>query len=160
MQLKKLLQTDEERAVSPVIGVILMVAITVILAAVIASFVLGLGDSQEVAPTATFDFNYDADNSQLTITHTGGDNVRSDELYVRGTDVSPAPSGSWNDNATSGTADRYADNSTELQNNPAVTSGDSWTIPVDTSEYVVRVVWESTDGSSSSELATDRGPDA
>jgi len=36
---------DSERAVSPVIGVILMVAITVILAAVIGTFVLGLGDS-------------------------------------------------------------------------------------------------------------------
>ncbi len=36
---------DDERGVSPVIGVILMVAITVILAAVIASFVLGFGDS-------------------------------------------------------------------------------------------------------------------
>ncbi|MGB9964762.1 type IV pilin [Halobacterium hubeiense] len=35
---------DDERGVSPVIGVILMVAITVILAAVIASFVLGFGD--------------------------------------------------------------------------------------------------------------------
>ena len=35
---------ETERAVSPVIGVILMVAITVILAAVIGSFVLGLGD--------------------------------------------------------------------------------------------------------------------
>ncbi|WP_394350872.1 type IV pilin [Halobacterium sp. CBA1126] len=34
---------DDERGVSPVIGVILMVAITVILAAVIASFVLGFG---------------------------------------------------------------------------------------------------------------------
>jgi len=34
-----------DRAVSPVIGVILMVAITVILAAVIGTFVLGLGDS-------------------------------------------------------------------------------------------------------------------
>ncbi|MFC7027956.1 type IV pilin [Halomicroarcula sp. GCM10025710] len=34
---------DEENAVSPVIGVILMVAITVILAAVVGSFVLGLG---------------------------------------------------------------------------------------------------------------------
>ncbi|MFP3947034.1 MAG: archaellin/type IV pilin N-terminal domain-containing protein, partial [Archaeoglobaceae archaeon] len=33
----------DEKAVSPVIGVILMVAITVILAAVIASFVFGLG---------------------------------------------------------------------------------------------------------------------
>ena len=35
----------DDRAVSPVIGVILMVAITVILAAVIGTFVLGLGDS-------------------------------------------------------------------------------------------------------------------
>jgi len=42
MQIKHLMQDDD--AVSPVIGVILMVAITVILAAVIASFVLGLGD--------------------------------------------------------------------------------------------------------------------
>ncbi|AFO57270.1 MULTISPECIES: type IV pilin [unclassified Natrinema] len=41
----KLVGTDDERAVSPVIGVILMVAITVILAAVIAAFVLDLGGS-------------------------------------------------------------------------------------------------------------------
>ncbi|MFC6716270.1 type IV pilin [Natrialbaceae archaeon GCM10025810] len=42
---KKLIGSEEERAVSPVIGVILMVAITVILAAVIAAFVLDMGDS-------------------------------------------------------------------------------------------------------------------
>ena len=37
--------TRDEDAVSPVIGVILMVAITVILAAVIAAFVFGMGSS-------------------------------------------------------------------------------------------------------------------
>ncbi|AXR79227.1 type IV pilin [Natrarchaeobaculum sulfurireducens] len=42
---KKLIGSEDERAVSPVIGVILMVAITVILAAVIAAFVLDLGGS-------------------------------------------------------------------------------------------------------------------
>ena len=48
MKLKNLFgETDDSRAVSPVIGVILMVAITVILAAVIGTFVLGLGDSVE-----------------------------------------------------------------------------------------------------------------
>ena len=36
---------DREDAVSPVIGVILMVAITVILAAVIAAFVFGMAGS-------------------------------------------------------------------------------------------------------------------
>ena len=41
MELKQLFADDS--AVSPVIGVILMVAITVILAAVIGSFVLNLG---------------------------------------------------------------------------------------------------------------------
>lgn len=49
MQLTTLFNDDS--AVSPVIGVILMVAITVILAAVIGTFVLGLGDqvSENVA---------------------------------------------------------------------------------------------------------------
>jgi len=43
----KQIETEEptDRAVSPVIGVILMVAITVILAAVIAAFVLDIGPS-------------------------------------------------------------------------------------------------------------------
>ncbi|ELK55548.1 flagellin-like protein, partial [Haloferax sp. BAB-2207] len=48
MNFKQLLAEDD--AVSPVIGVILMVAITVILAAVIGTFVLGLGD--QVGDTA------------------------------------------------------------------------------------------------------------
>jgi flagellin-like protein len=48
-------QTTENRAVSPVIGVILMVAITVILAAVIGAFVLEIGDQQETAPNTSFE---------------------------------------------------------------------------------------------------------
>ncbi|WP_338071862.1 type IV pilin N-terminal domain-containing protein [Halorutilus salinus] len=39
-------ETNDDSAVSPVIGVILMVAITVILAAVIGTFVLGLGEKR------------------------------------------------------------------------------------------------------------------
>lgn len=58
MQLKNLL--DDDSAVSPVIGVILMVAITVILAAVIATFVLGLGEQvSQTSPSATFTFDLD-----------------------------------------------------------------------------------------------------
>ncbi|ELY97549.1 hypothetical protein C482_13039 [Natrialba chahannaoensis JCM 10990] len=45
----RLVGSEDERAVSPVIGVILMVAITVILAAVIAAFVLDMGDMGENA---------------------------------------------------------------------------------------------------------------
>jgi len=55
MQRIKELFTGEDRGVSPVIGVILMVAITVILAAVIATFVIGLGDStDDVQPNVNF----------------------------------------------------------------------------------------------------------
>ena len=60
MQLRKLLNDDD--AVSPVIGVILMVAITVILAAVIATFVLGLGEQvSQTAPQASFSFDLNED---------------------------------------------------------------------------------------------------
>jgi len=43
----KLVGNDENRAVSPVIGVILMVAVTVILAAIIATMVMDMGNSVE-----------------------------------------------------------------------------------------------------------------
>ena len=46
--------TDD--AVSPVIGVILMVAVTVILAAVIGTFILGLGDNVQENPQAAVSF--------------------------------------------------------------------------------------------------------
>ena len=63
--------SKDEEAVSPVIGVILMVAITVILAAVIAAFVFGMGGtlkkSYMVAATAT---QTDADT--IEITYNGG----------------------------------------------------------------------------------------
>lgn len=45
---------SEDRAVSPVIGVILMVAVTVILAAVVSMLVLGMGSDVETHPQASF----------------------------------------------------------------------------------------------------------
>jgi flagellin-like protein len=72
----------EDRAVSPVIGVILMVAITVILAAVIGTFVLGLGDQvSESAPQAQFSFDF-ANGTYGTITHDGGDSIDDSTLSV------------------------------------------------------------------------------
>lgn len=70
---KKLIGNEEERAVSPVIGVILMVAITVILAAVIAAFVLDLGQGQSASPSAGVTFDEDA--SGVTVTWISSDRV-------------------------------------------------------------------------------------
>ncbi|MDL0131356.1 type IV pilin [Halobacterium salinarum] len=53
----------DERGVSPVIGVILMVAITVILAAVIASFVLGFGGSVNESVQAGVDVSENGDGT-------------------------------------------------------------------------------------------------
>ena len=80
MDLKKLF--TEERAVSPVIGVILMVAITVILAAVIGAFVLGIGGETQETPQVSLSFDQDANG--LDIEHRGGASVDADELEVRG----------------------------------------------------------------------------
>ena len=67
---------------SPVIGVILMVAITVILAAVIGTFVLGLGDQvQSQAPQASFSFSGSA-GSTFDITHTGGDQLDTTNIDI------------------------------------------------------------------------------
>jgi len=76
MNLRKQLGT-EERGVSPVIGVILMVAITVILAAVIGGFVLqlgsGVGDAAPQASIGVSDTNFANDSIELR--HSGGDTI-------------------------------------------------------------------------------------
>nr|WP_175417079.1 type IV pilin N-terminal domain-containing protein [Natrinema pallidum] len=79
----KLVGDEQERAVSPVIGVILMVAITVILAAVIAAFVLDLGGSvgQEAQAGVTIDVDEEANEIQIEVTSIGN----SDYVDITGT---------------------------------------------------------------------------
>lgn len=72
----------DDEAVSPVIGVILMVAITVILAAVIGTFVLGLGE--DVQDTAQAGVTFDFDGDDLTVNVVDPGNV--DSLNVTGFD--------------------------------------------------------------------------
>ena len=78
--------TDDE-AVSPVIGVILMVAVTVILAAAIGAFVLDFVQqpSTEPAPNAKFDVNWGTDSSTETVelTMRGGDTLETKYLSVQ-----------------------------------------------------------------------------
>ncbi|MCG1006588.1 type IV pilin [Halorubrum lacusprofundi] len=77
---------SDDRAVSPVIGVILMVAITVILAAVIGTFVLGLGDQLgDSAPQASFSTdNVSGSTNGLTfdVTKTGGQALDPSNIIV------------------------------------------------------------------------------
>jgi flagellin-like protein len=88
MQIPEMFKRDD--AVSPVIGVILMVAITVILAAVIAAFVFGLG-SPETAPQASIKASNMSEDG-FTIVHQGGDQIdftnNKTKLFVGGTEAS------------------------------------------------------------------------
>ena len=61
---------ENEDAVSPVIGVILMVAITVILAAVIAAFVFGMGSN--IGTTKTVAVTASQNDKEVILTYHGG----------------------------------------------------------------------------------------
>ncbi|WP_339103252.1 type IV pilin N-terminal domain-containing protein [Haloterrigena salinisoli] len=78
----RLVGSEEERAVSPVIGVILMVAITVILAAVIAAFVLDMGDDLGSEAQAGAQMSFDEDDGVMSIELTSEGNA--DEYELRG----------------------------------------------------------------------------
>jgi len=153
MQLTKVKELlTEDDAVSPVIGVILMVAITVILAAVIASFVLGLGDqAQQATPQASFSFDYEQGTS-LSVTHDGGDTIQANELYVRGDlDSSTSVSDTWGSISSSSITEVTAGNSITIDSGNKGAPSDS---------YDIRIVYETQEGDNSATLAQDQGPDA
>ncbi len=149
MQLSKLF--NDEKAVSPVIGVILMVAITVILAAVIGTFVLGLGDSiGDSAPSASYDWDQSgsgADVTSVTLTHVSGQNIDADR--VTGTVGGAAITFGADPEQQLGAA--WADNG-------QISSGDSvdWLDGDDTisGNDELRVIWTASGGGSSSTLTT------
>jgi flagellin-like protein len=140
MNIKELFTDDS--AVSPVIGVILMVAITVILAAVIGSFVLNLGGSlQQNAPQASFAFDYNADTN-VTITHETGDSIETAQLNTSGLATNSV---AWDDKVGSDTVS--AGTGAEFNNT------DPW------NSETVRVVWVSENGENSATLSTSTAPD-
>ena len=155
MNIKQLLA--EKRAVSPVIGVILMVAITVILAAVIGTFVLGLGESVQSTPQAKFAF--DNQNDNVTITHEGGDAISAKELSVAASsDFKYA-----NSTGLVGTSNA-SKTFNEMGIDGEVSAGKSVKIGKDDGSGfntdTVRVVWSDLDTDKSATLSKWSGPDA
>jgi flagellin-like protein len=136
MQLKQLFTDDD--AVSPVIGVILMVAITVILAAVIGAFVLDIGGSQEKVPQASWDISQDG--SDLEIVHDGGDSISADNLEV-----------SWDSTSyTTGDAEFTPSSGDTVDAGTELFSTSSY------GDETVQVVWNSDSGDSSQVLRSYR----
>jgi len=147
MEIKRLFA--DEDAVSPVIGVILMVAITVILAAVIGAFVLGFGGGGPSAPSVQWDTtteteDYDGTTKDWAIfEHGGGDTV----------DDATTLEAAGDNNATlqhivpGGTT--YGMNSSQ-----EFTTGSTLGATYASGAEEVTLVWSSPDSDSTQELAT------
>jgi flagellin-like protein len=146
MNLKNLI--SEEDAVSPVIGVILMVAITVILAAVIGTFVLGLGDQvQNNAPQATFSFDYNQNGGDYSVvaTHDGGDTFNGE-------------------NTQSLSLQESDSNAETFVLSGGVSAGDEAVLGDDAGESLVssgtevRIIWTSANGGNTATVASGTTP--
>lgn len=123
-----ILTDNDDRAVSPVIGVILMVAVTVILAAVVSMLVLGMGSDVESHPQASFSFDYDSSADTVDVTHEGGDTLANSSVKVL-VNGDEDTDDAW-PNAEISAGDTYT-----VGSGTAVSSGDS-----------IRVVWTGSNG--------------
>ena len=154
---------SDNRGVSPVIGVILMVAITVILAAVIGTFVLGLGQQvQQTAPQTSFGFDYtDASPDSLTINHDGGDTVTGSQIAVviSGATGTNNPDGTydWDGTELGGSSGDVGAGASVVVDDAGINGGAA---DLDLSGATIKVVWTSQDGENSATLAEFSGPDA
>ena len=73
----------DERAATSVIGIILLVALTVILAAVLGSFVLGIGqDLNETAPAAQITLSDGEGAGEFNVSHGSGDAISFADVSV------------------------------------------------------------------------------
>ncbi|MGM0684149.1 MAG: type IV pilin, partial [Halobacteriota archaeon] len=70
-----------ERAVSPVVGVTLLIGITVILASVVGVVVLGVDLGPAETPEATLSFEV-TDSDEIVLRHEGGEPLDADEVVV------------------------------------------------------------------------------
>ncbi|ESP87788.1 type IV pilin [Candidatus Halobonum tyrrellensis] len=142
MNIKQLFADD--RAVSPVIGVILMVAITVILAAVIGTFVLGLGSGLNQAPQVQMDFQFTENASEegynVQVVHQGGQELTANSISAAASEGS--------DISITGTNSPYTAGSVIVDNS------NNSVVPSET----VQIVWASPDGSSSQIIGESTAP--
>ncbi|MEN6397006.1 MAG: type IV pilin N-terminal domain-containing protein [Methanoregula sp.] len=122
----KTIRSDEE-AVSPVIGVILMVAIVVILAAVIAAFVFGMAGS--TSATKTVGMTVTPNTTGITILWQGGSDINSLQNLAMSVD-----------GMTSVEVANF-DGTTVPPINPDLTTwstptvGETWYLPVDDNDF-------------------------
>jgi len=151
MQFGQLCGDDD--AVTPVIGILLVVAIVVVLSAVIAAFALDVGTTdKDVAPTTDFEFDYDGTNT-LTVRVSGGETVPAEQISFAGEsdgfqlDGSDLDGANWTDSPEYGGGEELG-------------AGDSVTFEGGGDAFEIEVVWTAEDGDTSTTLGSTSGPAA
>lgn len=117
------------------VGVVLVVAVTAVLGAVLGAAVLDLGGERSAVPQVSLAFEYDG--TTVTITHQGGDPVEADRLTVV---------------ETGATDDVTVDGS------QAVTAGEVLASGSYEAGETIEVVWRGPEGDASRVLADSTAP--
>ena len=123
----------DDRAVAPVVGVALLVAITVILAAAVGAVILAT-DVQEPPPDVDWTVSESLDNGEIEeieFLHSGGDTIEGDQLRV----------------VYTGEADENTD---DIDPDRTYGAGDTFVVTFDTdgpddAGESIRVVWSAAD---------------
>jgi len=77
-------KSRNEEAISPVVGIMLMLVVTVVIAAVVTAYAGGLTGSTKQAPKAIIEGKY-SQKTGMTITHVSGDPIALPEVQFRTT---------------------------------------------------------------------------
>ena len=163
--------SNANRGMSTVVGAILVVGITVVLAAIIGGFVFGIGDDlSNTQPQAQITFDYNAEdadgNTQLQIVHDGGETITDENtgsLRITGD-----ATGELDNTEFTVTSDDPADAEDTDVSAPKTsgqelisTSGTDGVGNIDSSNVeslesgdTVNLVWVSNDGSQSNQLGS------
>lgn len=76
-------RADGDRGITPVVGIVMMVAVTIVLSAVVASFVLSLNNSTDGPPDADLSWSaYGGSDAHFNLSHTGGESLAVEEYTI------------------------------------------------------------------------------
>lgn len=151
MRIKRLFTDD--KAVSPVIAVILMVAITVILASIVGVFVLDLGEETETAPQVAFDYEFNENaNIDLTVTHLSGDTFEANTVEFTGVGLDQGAEDYQNK------AWHEIDPDDDFEAGDEIDAGDAVTLEELPDDFELDIVWSSPDTDLSDTIGGTSGP--
>lgn len=128
----------DEDAVSPVVGVVLLLGITVVLGAIAGVYFFALTDTPTQQPSVDFEYNYDRvvlDCDTLVVIHDGGDTLDASRTTLRMGNES-------NSTANLGVGSEFtAGESISIDGDHPAKSGGGY-FPCDMGGETLRIVWE------------------